>query len=225
LIVLAAALSLVVIGAVALKRRAPVLVAFCGLYVAVVLAWPFAPHRFIIAIWPVLVMITATGIREVWSWAPHHAMQRRLRMAALVAVACALAGHAAYNARGYWKRGWEPLQRVAGEPAKSLVTWVSQATGPDEIIATDQDPLLYLYTGRLAVPTYAFLAREYIRALPDDEVVGWVESILDTYRPRYYVTGWPPLLEAADSLATRNPPALRLLGTIPENAIYERLAP
>lgn len=224
-IALAVGLSLVVTGAVVLIRRAPVLVVSCGLYIAVVLAWPFAPHRFIIAIWPVLVVITAAGIRAVWTWAPNHTMQRRLRVAALVATAYMLAGHATYNARGYWGRGWEPLQRVAGEPAKALVAWVSQATGPGDVVAADQDPLLYLYTGRLAVPSYTFLAREYIQPLPQDEVIGWVESILETYRPRYYVTGWPPLVEAADSLATRNPPELRLLGTVPKNAIYERLAP
>ena len=75
----------------------------------------------------------------------------------------------------------------------------------------------------LFLPTTTFLARQHVAPLTQDEVVHWVGTMIATYQPRYFVTGWKPHLSAADSLAARTPPMLRQLGSIPNHVVYERV--
>src|SRR5687767_6965083 len=210
----------VIAGLVILWKRAPVLVAFFSLYVLLITIWPFDPHRFLLAVWPVIVLAVAAAGRAAWQW---RSTAPPVRFAALGAVAFLAAGHVAYNWRGYQEQSWEYLQKRAGESAKPLVEWVSRYTRPDDVLATEHDVVVYLYTGRRGVPTSTFLARQHVKRFTPAEDAHWMGTMVRSFEPRYLVTGWPPHIKAADTLSTGSTPLLRRLGSIPSHTIYERM--
>jgi len=216
-------LPVIAIGFVALVRRAPVLAGFFALYLGVIIVWPFHPHRFLIALWPILVIVLAAATRAIWQWSAIGPSRQGARMAGLAAIAFLAIGHAAYNREGYAERTWTDLQRRAGESVKPLVQWVAKYTRPDDVLATEHDVVVYLYTGRRGVPATTFLARQYVAPFTPAETEQWAGMMIATYQPRYYVTGWAEHLRAADSLAARTPPVLRKLGAIPHHTVYERV--
>lgn len=222
---LVALVPLLAVGLAALWKRAPVLVLFFVAYVGVIVVWPFHPHRFLIALWPALVVVVAESVRIVWRWAPRRFLSRGLRLGACAAAAYLVIGHAAYNWRGYADQSWVDLQRQAGESAKPLVEWVARYTQPEDVLSTEHDVVVYLYTGRRGVPTSTFLARQRVNPFTPEEVVRWVETVLTTYQPRLFITGWSAHLRAADTLAARTPPVLRRLGAIPGHVVYEHAVP
>jgi hypothetical protein len=222
ILALVALVPVVIAGLWVLVRRAPVLAGFFVLYLGVIVVWPFHPHRFLIAMWPLLVLVVAAAARALWNTTGSRQMQL-VRVAGFAALTYLVAGHAAYNWEGYRKHPWEDLQRQAGESAKPLVEWVARYTRPDDVLSTEHDVVVYLYTGRKGVPTTTFLARKYVAPFTQDEVVHWVGTMITTYQPRYFVTGWQPHLKAADTLAARMPPLLRQLGSIPNHVVYERV--
>ena len=222
ILALIAIVPVVIAGLVILVRRAPVLAGFFVLYLGVIIVWPFHPHRFLIAMWPMLVLVVAAAAQWLWSATANRSM-RFARVAGLAAIAYLVAGHAAYNWEGYARHTWEDLQKQAGESAKPLVEWVARYTKPDDVLSTEHDAVVYLYTGRKGVPTTTFLARQHVAPFTEDEVVHWVGTMITTYQPRYFVTGWKPHLKAADTLAARTPPMLRQLGSIPNHVVYERV--
>ena len=219
ILALVALVPVIAAGLYVLVRRAPVLAGFFILYLGVIIVWPFHPHRFLIAMWPLLVLVVAAAAHALWHARPALAV----RVAGFSAVGYLIVGHAAYNWEGFTKHPWEDLQRQAGESAKPLVEWVARYTKPDDVLSTEHDAVVYLYTGRKGVPTTTFLARQYVAPFRQDEVVHWVGTMISTYHPRYFVTGWSPHLKAADTLAARTPPLLRQLGSIQNHVVYERV--
>jgi hypothetical protein len=55
-----------VVGCRRLARRAPVTFLVLGAYVSVVLLWPFDPTRFLWGIWPLLMLLVASTVAELW---------------------------------------------------------------------------------------------------------------------------------------------------------------
>src|SRR4029078_13475293 len=87
-------------GTVILVRRAPVSAAFLVGYLGITLVWPFEPNRFILAIWPLEILVLGLALAALWRARPVAPVGRMLRLAAL-AVATAMAiGFASYNATG-----------------------------------------------------------------------------------------------------------------------------
>lgn len=206
-------------GLVVLWKRAPVLVAFFTLYVMLIAVWPFDPHRFLLALWPVIVLALGAVAQAAW--------QRRrasgLRFLALGAVGFLGAGHAAYNWRGYQEQSWAWLQQRAGESARPLVEWVARYTRPEDVLSTEHDVVVYLYTGRRGVPTTTFLASQRVKRFTAADDARWMGTMVQTFQPRYLITGWPAHITAADSLSAGAAPVLRRLGSIPSHTVYERV--
>lgn len=217
--------GLLLVGLVVLARRAPATALFLTAYLALIVLWPFAPDRFVSAVWALIVLVVAALASTVWRWRPPAIGPRAVRFAALAAVVVFAVGHAAYNWRGYAGRWWDSVQRQSGEGARPVVEWVAQNTSPDDVLSTDYDLMVYLYTGRRSLPATTYRPHDRVAPATHDDVVGWVDTMLTTYQPRYYITGWPPAIEAANVLATRVPPSLRALGTLPHHAVFERLSP
>jgi hypothetical protein len=216
-------LATVIAGLGLLVRRLPVLVLFCAFYVVLLIAWPFHPYRFLLALWPVLVIAAAAAIGALWQWQATNVTHRSLRLVAFGAVAFVVAGHVAYNWHAYQESAWIDLQRRVGVGARPLVDWVTKYTQPDDIIVSQQDVLVYLYTGRRAVPPSTFLPRQRLHQLSTQEEAYWMGTIVRTFKPRYVVTGWPPHLAAADTLSSGPTPILRRAGSIPHQTVYERI--
>ena len=218
----AALVGLIVFGARNLTRRAPVTVAFMAIYFAVVMIWPFEPNRFLLGLWPVLALCVAVAVRGILQWkpAPQLALARYTAMAICIGLAI---GAGTYNGRGYHNSWWVNVQRTGGQRLKPIVEWVAHNTAMSDVIATDHDPAVYLYTGRRAVPTSTWMVRERIRPLSAQEDVNAVRQLLSDLRPQYYVPTSVIGLNTASALARSKPPLLRYLGATPNGAAFKRV--
>jgi hypothetical protein len=84
-------------------------------------------------------------------------------------------------------------------------------------VASDQDAMVHLYTGRLAVPLLALTAEQHVRRRSDAEVAAQLAGVLDAYHPRWVVVGERESLRAAMQLARSG--RLKLRGADPSNVL------
>lgn len=215
--------GLAALGLVAFAKRSPVTLLFLLAYGGVILVWPFEPDRFVIAVWPLLTLCGLAGLQAIWRWDASRGSRRILRYVALGSAAAILLGFASFNVRGYRHQFWASLQRDAGRRAKPAVEWVATRTAQSDVLMTDDDVLIYLYTGRQGTPTSTFLPRERLHPLTDADNIAAVRAMIDTYAPRYYITTSEPGRRAADALTTGQAPLLRRHRLLPNAFIYERI--
>jgi hypothetical protein len=215
--------GLAAIGLAVFGKRSPVTLLFLLAYAGVILLWPFEPDRFVIAVWPLLTLCLMAGAHAIWRWQPSSTAWRALRTGALVAAVALSTGFLSFNVRGYRHQFWASIQRDAGRRAKPMVEWIATQTAKSDVLMTDDDVLIYLYTGRQGTPTSTFLPRERLRPLTDEDNVAAVRAMIDTYAPRYYMTTSEPGRRAAEALTTGPQPLLRRHRLIPNAFIYERI--
>ncbi len=211
-------------------RNAPVTVGFLGCYMLVVMLWPFEPNRFLLAVWPLWLPFVGYGVLACW----HLALPGGRRLPRLVVlpwravvavVALAIAGgYAWYNVTGYSRQWWAAVQRNAGERARPTVEWVARNTAPGDVVATEDDLIVYLYAGRRAVPTSTFTAAERVRPLTPEEDLRAVDEIFAAYDPRWFIVGSEAGRRSAKALAERTPPVVRPVARTPYVLIHERLS-
>jgi len=219
-----AACALVALGVGVLVRRASVTALFLVAYMAVVVLWPFDPDRFVLALWPLLTICGIAGMVTVWQWRPTPAVMRGTRLVALALSLALTVGFTTYNFRGYRNQWWASIQRDAGQRAKPVVEWVAARTDTSDVLMTDDDLIVYLYTGRRGMPTSTFLPRERLYPPTDGDNIAAVRTMIELYAPRYYITTSQPGLRAADSLSIGETPLLRRYRLIPNAFIFERIA-
>lgn len=151
--------ALATAAVVAYWRRLPVTLLFLGGYVMIVAIWPFAPTRFVWGIWPLILLLPALGAhtavrRDVWP--------RLVRGALVVAFAWLAVGYGAYElraARGSW---WSSIARANTRRIDATTRWILAHSTPDQVIATDDEEAVFLYTGRRTVPIISFTAMHYL---------------------------------------------------------------
>ena len=133
-----------------LTRRSAVGVTLV-VYLALLACWPVPPDRFLWAILPWLTLAWGAGAVALW----RHA---RLRVPVAVLVALLSLGYARYEARGLAGGWWD----LAGRRVSDDFTPVLPALDSlprEAVLATDHDPLVWLYTHRAAVPVYLYRLR------------------------------------------------------------------
>ena len=217
-------LTLGLAGLSRLVRRMPVSVMFLVLYIGTVLVWPFDANRFLWAVWPLLVIAVWHGAQLAWEWRPTGHV-RWLRTAAMVLALLPLAGFLSYNARGYRQQWWASIQSQTGGRSRAVVEWVKRYTSENDVIATEHDLIVHLYTGRRATPVSSFLAVHRVRPLTDAEDLQALQGIITTYHPRYVIVMTNQSVKSAEVLADANPATLRRVGKLPDAFIYERVSP
>jgi hypothetical protein len=233
LIVLAA---LIAVGAKRFWRSAPVTLLFIALYVVIVVLWPFNPARFIWGIWPIVVLLVATGAREIVQWpAPLQVAARsawsaratRVARYALIAGVVVLAvGYLRYTARGYRGRWWSSIAQQRTRSAQPLVVWARTRTRPDEVIASAMEPMLYLYSGRRGVAVTSFTHHSYFRPATVSESEAVLRDILSSYRvDAVAVVENDSLGAAALAMAARKPPELVLRDSLANGLIFTPMRP
>jgi hypothetical protein len=207
---------IVVAGAWRMWRRAPVTVAFAAVYFAVLLAWPYTPWRFFFALWPVLVLFIGAAAAAVFS---HEIPVTRLtRPLALAVLALVALGSIREEWRAYSRRAWLQPAEVATNQIAPLIRWVSSSTSQEDIVAAEGEQLVYLFTGRRALPLARFTASEYLRPPTAAEGAAQLGQILTEFPVRYVLTISPPVLASASLLGVKDSPA-------PSNAASPRLVP
>lgn len=204
---------LLVAGTLRLLPRVPVLIGCLTLYLGVVLVWPFSPLRFIWGIWLPLAIVIAAGVLAVREWMPRSSGARAARAVALGAAGIALVGHVRYTGRGYLARWWESIPRHGATQAAPLVRWVTGMTAPGSILASDHEVLVYLYTGRQAVPTGTFTAQMHVRPSTVEEDATAMLALIRQYRADYLLVE-RVALTPVNGLLERRPPAITFIDTL-----------
>jgi hypothetical protein len=215
------ALVLLVVGLIALRRRAPVTAAFtCGFF-AIVLVWPFSPARFVWAVWPLLVAVFVAGVVAVKEWTRPAAWVNVARAAAAAGVLITILGYATYNLNGYRGRWWSSIARAAVQAAGPSITWVARNTPPNAVISSNSEVMIYLYTGRISVPATQFRPEDYFARPSVESRIDALRSILQSYRIDAVAIVANDSLEAAARQMSAGPaPALRLRDEVPDGLIF-----
>ncbi|MBW8771371.1 MAG: glycosyltransferase family 39 protein [Gemmatimonadetes bacterium] len=205
---LAALAALALAGAIAMRRRMPVTLLFLAGYMFIVLIWPFQTARFVWAVWPLLLAIVAAG-----GWAA--VVQRGWRIPVRVALAAALVwvaiGYGAYELRGFRGAWWSSLGRANAPRLATTVRWVADHTAPDELVASEYEGAVWLYTGRQALPIIPLTPAQYLRDYSAQENAReGLEPLLAAYPVRTVVVGTGSAYDAAAFLASERPNRLQL---------------
>ncbi|HUL03155.1 MAG TPA: hypothetical protein VLV16_08010 [Gemmatimonadales bacterium] len=145
-----AALAVGFYGLVELARRSAIGGALV-LYLALLACWPVPPDRFLWAVLPWIALGWAAGAVALWR-------HTRLRIPVAVLAAILVGGYARYEARGFAHQWWDlaaaRMSDTLGDMLPALDSLPQNA-----VVATDHDPLVWLYTRRLAVPLYVYRMR------------------------------------------------------------------
>ena len=171
------------------RHRASVGVCFCFFYLTIVVVWPYAPDRFLWAIWPLAGLFIASGAVEC----------ARIGRAATspgatvtAAFACAigvfaLGSHAGYTARGLARGWWDIAARRNADALAPVVAWINQHTLPTDTVACDGEPFVHLYTGRIVVPVHVLSPDEYLAGTPIELAAADLRALITANRPSYLV--------------------------------------
>jgi hypothetical protein len=207
-----ALLVLAGVGAVRCWPRATVSVLVFVPYGLLLLLWPFPPDRFLWPLWPLALVFLFVGASHLGAPAARPAVRHAVRVAAVLLAA----GFATWHARSWRDRSWESGERANARMGIAAAS-VAAALPADGLVASDQDAMVHLYAGRLAVPLLALTAEQHVRRRSDDEVAAQLAGVLDAYHPRWVVVGERESLRAALQLARRG--RLKLKGADPSNVL------
>lgn len=213
---------LVIAGVVAGRRRIPVTLLFLAGYLTIVAVWPFQPSRFIWGVWPLLLMVLLVGARAATQprWPPV------ARVVVAAAAAWALVGHIAYEGRAIRGRWWSTIPRAAAPHISFAVDWTSSRTAPGDVIATEDDGAVFLYTGRPAVPVRPLTARQYLDdTTPEEDAATGLLPIMAAYPVRTVIVHTSDRYRTAMHLASLPKPRLASQASTPDGAAFAVLAP
>jgi len=201
---------------------------FLAFYAAIVLAWPYAPDRFLWAIWPLAGLLCASGALESWrlgaSAHTHSSVRAAVALACAVGVA-ALVGHAAYSIRGASRHWWDVAARANATALIPVAAWINTHTTMADVVACDGEPFVHLYTGRTVVPVHILSPDEYLAGTPLEQAASDLRALFIANRPRFAVfsaaageLAAAPLLDGAHGT-----PRLVPLDTLPGGGIAFRV--
>jgi hypothetical protein len=217
-VTLAALGALVVAGGLATWRRLPVTLLFLAGYLAIVLVWPFQTARFVWGIWPLLLALVTLG---AWAGAVRVNWPRAVRAALVVAFAWVAVGYARYEVRGVRGEWWSSLARANTPRIAATVRWVAANAAPGEVVASENEGAVFLYTGHQAVPIVPLTPGGYLRdATPAENATHGLAPVLDAYRVRTVVVTAGAAYDAARQLASAPHPRLVLREEFPGGAAF-----
>jgi hypothetical protein len=134
-------------------------------------------------------------------------------------------GAVAHAVVGYSK-GWYSSLAVRREAtARPVLEWVLATTDSADVVASDEETMVYLYTGRLGTPATRFTPDEHLFPPSEAQRAADLAEVLGHYRPDWVVTTAPISRVGAHALAARTPPLLRIVDTLPRGGIVLRPVP
>jgi hypothetical protein len=145
-------------------------------YLVIVIAWPYGPDRFLWAVWPLLALAFSAGAERVWlRLGPARPLLARVgRACVAIVVAAVVVGFAFYQVRGYARGDATAAERGISATVSEILPWIREATPRDAVVAGEDEALLWLYTGRRAVPNYVWRYRGRGEAsLGPDSLFAW----------------------------------------------------
>ncbi|MEO8030618.1 MAG: hypothetical protein ABJC74_02795 [Gemmatimonadota bacterium] len=225
-IVIPAGLALLGFGAVALARASVLLAGTIGLYLLVVLVWPYPPDRFVWGIWPIVTAVLASGFAQAWRSGGSSTIWRRGLAGLMMLAGAGAGGYLLRQGDGVVHRSWEGPQLASAGSMEPTVRWVKTHAAPGVVIATVDDPMLYLYSGHPSVPVLAWSASEHVREQSVDTAEANLERILAQYAPEYVILpgGGTPEAFAVERM-WRERKRLELIDTLPGGGAVFRPRP
>ena len=219
---LVALLVLGVAGIAAAWRKIPVTVLFLSGYLTIVALWPFQPTRFVWGVWPLLLMVLVLGARDIRrpvlpAWA---------RLAIAGAALWVVTGYALYEGRAVRGRWWSTIPRTAAPHISFAVGWTRSHSARGDVIATEDDAAVFLYTGRPTVPVRPLTARQYLEDTPPEgDAASGLLPIMAAYPVRTVIVHTSDRYLTAMYLASLPRPRLSLQATASGGAAFAVLAP
>lgn len=211
-------LALAVLSAMGIRpfwRRAPVTLLFLAFYLAIVLAWPFAPTRFIWGVWPLCLLPPMLGARELLMWRVSAPLAKSTRLLLLASALLLALGYGQYTARGYRGRWWSSIARTNAASLRPLVLWARTHTSPGDLLAVEGESAVYLYADRHTVPVQTFTAVQYFRPRTPEQNAAVIRDVIRAYPVNEVVLWSKTTKDAARVLATSQPPELAVRDTFP----------
>jgi hypothetical protein len=209
------------LGAPDLWRRARVTAVFLGMYLAIVLVWPFPPDRFYWGVWPLLGFTFALGVRSAWRSRWLATRGRRVAFGALVGVLLALyVGPQVLGTSRPWVLG---IQGIMTDRSRAIVQWVRANTRPNDVVATEDDTMVYLYTGRITLPIGAFTPREHVNPQTREFARASVQTLIDSYPVRWLIPVTWQGIEASADLSRDVTTGVQFRQRLPLGAVFERV--
>ncbi|MCC6931493.1 MAG: glycosyltransferase family 39 protein [Gemmatimonadaceae bacterium] len=241
------------LGMGGLARRTPATAIFLVMYLGIVVIWPFAPARFTWGVWPLVGLVFTLSVVSVWEWgappknnmpsdtstdqtisahtgsfareASHSPPSRFLRPLALASLAALAVGYGGYNALGVSRDWWGVVQGSVANRARPLAEWVVANTDSNAVVATDDDVLIHLYTGRRAIPNGAFTPQEHLVAQTPAFAIASLRTILSTYHVDYVLASTQYGTYAVRGLVQAAPSELRIVRALSSGAIFAPVQP
>jgi hypothetical protein len=189
-------------------------------YMAIVLVWPFHPQRFVWGIGALWIPIAVVGAWRVWEAvrASGSRPYRALAAAGLVALALGIPGGAMLAMR---TRAWNRVPRSGAETLVPMLQWIVRNTPRDALLASDAETVIYLYTGRRALPYVPFKASDRVGLMTAEEAYAGLEEMLRLYRPRWVYALGVPTLRVASHFTRGDAAPLRMTMVPKFGALFE----
>jgi hypothetical protein len=157
-------LAAAVWGGAVVARRAPAAVTTVLLYIAVVTLWPWTPDRFMWVVVPWIAAFTGLGLVAAWNRGGGP------RVASAVLVTVLLVGYLPREIVSIAQRRFAATAEGISQSDRLLVASIDAGTPAASVVAAEGEPLIYLYTGRLAVPNAPFQWKgQSVEFFPADE--------------------------------------------------------
>jgi hypothetical protein len=116
---------------------------------------------------------------------------------------------------------WSAIPRGRENAARPVLEVVGAATDTGDVVASDEETMVFLYTGRRGVPATSFTADEYLYPRTAEDRGRALEAILAHYRPTVVVATGASSMLGARELTARAPERLRFVGRIhPFGALF-----
>ena len=206
------AIALAVLGAgvVAAWRRLPLLALFLGLYMAIVLVWPYTPWRFIWGIWPLIGFTALLGVDGIWrSSSPW-------RTAALAAAALPAITMLRVETHAYATREWRTAASDGARQVAPVLAWVHAHVPPASVVLTEGEQVVTLYEGHEAAPPVSFTALEYLKPLSPVEGARRLDDMLRAVPARYVILFNPAMIGSAALVRAMHP-----VESLPGGVVFE----
>jgi hypothetical protein len=212
--IVALVLAALLAGAWSFARRAPVTIIFATLYLGIVMVWPYAPWRFVWAVWPLIALVAMEGVHMAWL------NTGRWRVAVAIAAVLPALAFLRVELHAYATRSWRAPARQATAQIAPVLAWVRAHTTEQDVVLSEGEQMIALYTGRKAAPPIDFTAREYLHPPDVAEGTKRLSSMLGAVPARYVIVLAPSMVSSADALVGRHP-GLRRIEPLSSGAAYE----
>lgn len=201
-ITLIALIGLLAVAVARVRSRMPVTLIFLLGYLAIVAIWPYAPARFLWAVWPLFLLLIAAGATAAYQRIEVRAPRKAaMQFALLAGFAWVAVGYSAYEIRGARGHWWNSVSRSNARRIAATATWVNSHTRAGALVASEDEGAVFLYTARHAVPVRSVTPDIYLRDIPTVEIArDGLRPILDAYPVDLVVAGSRATADAADVL-------------------------